>query len=511
MKQKVVKVFSIPLFVVSIVCYAGNDIDSVKKTNVAVTDIAHPENSSNWREKYPNQYESWLKTKEISEWEDTINTHPAQAIIRAGTSDITGPVYQGLRGHFYSIIDFSFAPDGGTPRAHGSDDTTSRCLLCHTSNSPELIKRDGEMEFLSSSWTKYGSEALNPIGCANCHDPKTAELRVVPTWLDEMLKKAGLPDFSSSSKKDKKILVCAQCHFEAYTEQVDWVDKNGEKRVATVTRTPWKNGLSLDDMEKFYDNGDNFPSGKPYFDFINPISKTPIIMPEHPDFELLKSDIHGKVGLSCPDCHMPKTSNDSATFSNHRIGSPLETIEQSCIRCHKKNESDMKSMVSGKKKYRDEMAADALDNLAKAHLEAGEAWRAGATDIDMAPVLADIRSSYWKLNSVPRAAYVHAPRETVKAIQDAVFKAKRARDTLKNIFNKYGVKNFKIPEFDTKEKAFAILNLQDRPEYMKGKCDFIKNLRKEWIEKASSTESYDKNIIYPIDMKSAFDKECKNL
>ncbi len=367
------------------------------------------------------------------------------------------------------------------------------------------------MEFLSSSWTKYGSEALNPIGCANCHDPKTTKLRVVPTWLDDMLKKAGLPDFASSSRKDKKILVCAQCHFEAYTEQVNWIDKKGENRVATVTRTPWKYGLSLDDMEKFYDSGENFPTGKPYFDFINPISKTPIIMPEHPDFELLKTDIHGKVGLSCPDCHMPQATNNEVTYSDHRIGNPLETTDRSCIRCHKKNDSDMKAMVAVKRQYRDEMAAEALENLAKAHLEAGEAWRAGATESDMAPVLADIRSSYWKFNSVPRAAYVHAPRETVKALKDSVFKAKRARDTLVQIFAKYGVNNFKIPEFDTKEKAFKILNLKDRPEYMKDKCNFISNLRKEWMRKATSTDTYDKNIVYPIDMESAFDKECKKL
>ncbi|MEZ6855105.1 ammonia-forming cytochrome c nitrite reductase subunit c552 [Halodesulfovibrio aestuarii] len=489
------------------------DINTKKIEKVALTTVegepSDPAKSSTWKQLYPRQYETWASTRDSSEWEDMIETTPEQVIMRADPYSPTGPELLNIRGHYYSVIDFLTADGSGIPSEDGKDDTTSRCLRCHTSNARGLMERDGKMEFLSSSWTKYGSEALNPIGCVNCHDPKTAKLRMGPTGVDEMLTAAGLPDFNHSSHQEKRALICAQCHFEAYTETVGWKDKKGNSREATVTRTPWKNGFTLDDMERFYDDGSNFSSGKPYYDFIHPISKTPIIFSEHPDYELFKQGPHGKNGLACADCHMPYKQEGGVKFTDHKIGCPLDAIDRTCQTCHRKKEQYFKDVVAEKKKRKDMLADIAMKNLTKAHLEAGKAWEAGATEEEMAPVLADIRSSFWKWNSVARAAYFHAPEQTLKALADSNNKAQSARLALASILVKHGVTDYVAPEFKTKEEALSILSLPHRKEYMQAKCKFYETLAKKWVEDGKANGTYDEDISYPANMESRYTRECQ--
>jgi nitrite reductase (cytochrome c-552) len=51
-----------------------------------------------------------------------------------------------------------------------------------------------------------------------------------------------------------KSLTCAQCHSEYYFKKTEWTDDDGTKKVANVVTFPWDNGMSVEDMEKYYDD-----------------------------------------------------------------------------------------------------------------------------------------------------------------------------------------------------------------------------------------------------------------
>lgn len=60
--------------------------------------------------------------------------------------------------------------------------------------------------------------------------------------------------------------------------------------------------------------------------------------------------IHARAGVTCSDCHMPKTEFKGASLSDHWVRSPLLNIKNACLDCHRKRdpnltEIEMKSRV----------------------------------------------------------------------------------------------------------------------------------------------------------------------
>jgi nitrite reductase (cytochrome c-552) len=412
-------------------------------------------------------YKMWMDSKSDADHENMIATHPGLAILQADGETPTGASLNNLRGHYYAWYDFAAAA--------GTKDIGSRCLLCHSSSSAKIIQRDGELELLSSTWGKYAKESQNTVGCANCHDTKTFALKLTPPWVNRELKKAGLKTFEESSLQDKKILLCAQCHYEDYRTHVKWKDASGKERDAAMSNAPWKNGMTLDQMEAFYNDGRNFEDGKPYYDMINPISKAKVVMVEHPDFELFKVGVHGMNGLACTDCHMAKDRKTGVT--NHKIGNPLDNFENTCARCHDKPKAFYTELLAKRKAKAMKLRDEAVVLIAQAHLDAGAAWKAGATEKEMEPVLADIRSAYFKMNGLNRANYFHSTEEAFNGLADALFKAGRARTQTARILAAHGVKDYVTPEFKTQDEAEKLVGTPHRLEAIKAQCaDFARDV-----------------------------------
>lgn len=145
-----------------------------------------------------------------------------------------------------------------------------------------------------------------------------------------------------------------------------------------------------------------------------------------------------------------------------------------------------------------------MNNLAAAHLEAKKAWEVGASQEEMKPVLAEIRSSYWYWNSLARAAYMHNPDETFAGFARANDSAQKARLLLKDILVKHGVTNYQVPEFDTKEKALALLDLPQRDTFIKEKCNSIEKDFAEWRKTPGFKEPQ-----MPANIESWYERECK--
>ena len=449
-----------------------------------------------WAKYYPRQYSSWKKTSESIEVKDMLKDKSQLPVLWAGYGFAND--YNAPRGHYYAIQDNTNSLRTGAPVDAASGPMPSACWTCKSPDVPRVMERDGELEFFTGKWAKYGTEIVNSIGCADCHDNKTGELGVRRPYLDRALVAAGLPTFADSTHQEKRNLVCAQCHVEYYFKTTEWTDNNGSKKEAKVVTLPWQNGLTAEGAEAYYD-AENFS------DWTHKLSNTPMLKAQHPGYELYKTGIHAQKGVSCADCHMPYTQEGSVKYSDHQLQNPLNTMDRSCMTCHRENESKLKEIVHRKYERKDQLHELAMDNLAKAHLETAKAMQAGATDEELKGVRADIRSGQWKWDYAvaSHGSFFHAPEETLRLLSVANESAMQARLKLVSILAKHGVVNFSAPDFSTKEKAQKLAGVP-LEELVKAKLVFKETLEKEWHKQAVKNGNLNMDSRKNVDLESSY-------
>lgn len=428
-----------------------------------------------WGKIYPHQYDTWKQTKKSSEIEDMVKKYPQLAILWAGYGFAKD--YNAPRGHIYALQSNRNTLRTGAPKDGKTGPMPMACWSCKSSDVPRLMEKEGEKEFFTGKWARAGSEIVNPIGCADCHNSQTGELQISRPYLKRGLIASGRK-LEDLTYQDMRSLACAQCHSEYYFLKTPYTDKNGNKKTAAVVTFPWAKGLSAENMEDYY-NGYGFK------DWTHKLSKVPMLKAQHPGYEIFTTGIHYKRNLSCADCHMPYTQVGGAKFSTHHIQSPLNNIANSCLTCHRQSEDEFKSIVKEKLKRKDQLNVMAMNNLASAHLMAKKAWEKGATEAEMRKSVETIRSSQWlwDYSIASHGSFFHAPEETLRLLAVANDKAQEARVTLSGVLAKYGVLNYKVPDFSTKEKAqkLAGVNLS---KLVNEKKRFKSTLEKEWIKGA---------------------------
>ena len=272
----------------------------------------------------------------------------------------------------------------------------------------------------------------------------------------------------------------------SYTKREQWIDQNGTTREAKLIALPWSKGLSVEETEVYYDDGSNFPDGKPSVHIVNEFSKAPTILAEHPDFELFQKGVHAKNGVACADCHLPYASEGGSKFTHHSMSKPLENMDKSCLNCHGNKEKQLREIVAEKKQRVDTLGKKTLDNLAKAHLEAKKAWEAGAKEEEMKEALNFIRKAQWRYSYVRSSfgAYFHATDESLRIYGDANDYAQKARIEIIKVLAKHGVIGYEAPEFQTKEEVFKYANLPNRENFIKEKCEWIYATGRKWLKEA---------------------------
>ncbi|WP_456384998.1 ammonia-forming cytochrome c nitrite reductase [Desulfolithobacter sp.] len=431
--------------------------------------------SENWKKYFPLQYETWERTKQSDQIEDLLEKNPQLAVLWAGYGFAKD--YNAPRGHAYALQSNVNTLRTGAPVGPVSGPMPTACWSCKSTDVPRLLERDGELEFFTGKWAKYGPEVVNTIGCADCHDSQTGEIALSRPYLKRGLEAIGV-NLSEITKDDMRTLVCAQCHSEYYFKKTPWVDKDGKEKVAKVVTFPWDNGLTAEAMEEYYDNM-NFK------DWTHKISRAPMLKAQHPGYEIFQTGIHAQRGVSCADCHMPTTSKDGQTFTDHQIQSPLNNIDNTCLNCHDQNEEEFKALVETKLQRKEQLMKITMDNLAKAHLEAGKAWELGATEAEMADILQDIRHGQWRwdYSIASHGSFFHAPEETLRLLAVANETAQNARLKLVKVLAKYGAVNYIAPDFSTKEKAQALAGVP-LDKLVAEKNKFRATLLKEWERQA---------------------------
>jgi len=469
------------------------EAERVEMNKAPIVAQADKHKNEEWARYYPRQYSSWKATKESTAIVDMLDQKPQLAILWAGygfSKDYNAP-----RGHYYALQDQANSLRTGAPKDSKTGPMPTACWTCKSPDVPRIIERDGELEFFTGKWAKYGSEIVNVIGCADCHNNVTGELEVRRPHLDRGLIAAGLPTFKDSTHQEKRNLVCAQCHVEYYFQKTEWTDKQGNKKVAKVTTLPWANGLTAEGAEKYYNDMD-------FKDWTHKISKTKMLKTQHPGYELFKTGIHGKKGVSCADCHMPYTQEGSVKYSDHQLQNTMNTMDRSCMNCHRTRGKELKDIVHRKYERKEQLHHLAMDNLSKAHLETRRAMDAGASDAELESIRADIRSGQWKWDYAvaSHASFYHAPEETLRLRSVANDSAVQARLKLVALLASKGVMNYSAPDFSTKEKAQKLAGVPTK-KLIEAKLKFKATLEKEWHKEAVKNGDLNMEARKDVDLK----------
>lgn len=467
----VVIVFLLGLFASSIIERRGESFTLQQVKPIAEWE---PRNEV-WGENYPREYETFRQTLDTnfaskyagSVMRDYLKESPELVIMWAGYS--FSKEYNSPRGHAYAVKDIRRILRTGGNKVSPQPAT---CWTCKSPDVPRMMQKMGVGEFYKSKWKDLGHEIVNPIGCQDCHDPKTMDLRITRPALIEAYERQG-KDIKSFTHNEMRSLVCAQCHVEYYF-------KGKEEQYLTF---PWDKGFSADKMEEYYDNLE-------FSDWTHQLSRTPMLKAQHPDYELFMTGVHADRGVSCTDCHMPYKTEGGVKFTDHHIQSPLNNIENSCQVCHREKTQKLIDNVYQRQDKITELRKLAEKALATVHIEAKIAWDNGATEAEMKPALKLIRHAQWRWDWVAAANGVgfHSPVEAMRVLGTSIQKAEEARKEIAIVLVKHGVKYpAMLPDVSTKEKAQKYIGL-DMDYLEKDKEEFLKTTVIEWDKKAKERQ-----------------------
>jgi len=204
----------------------------------------------------------------------------------------------------------------------------------------------------TSNVVEVARDAHRTFACVHCHDPHSAEPRVVRDALIEAVVDRGKGTYPYDPEKSKKItmkkvvfrdfraigilnkpdgtLMCAQCHVEYNCNP--GIDTKTGKPVTMADRRanffPWVN--VLDYQKVMAEIG--------FADFKHEVTGALLLKIQHPEVETFWNSKHERAGVTCADCHMPKVKNKQGkvyTFHGQRSVKYVPGRTAVCVNCHK--------------------------------------------------------------------------------------------------------------------------------------------------------------------------------
>jgi nitrite reductase (cytochrome c-552) len=397
---------------------------------------------------------------------DLLERNPSMAILFAGYGFAKN--YNTARGHIYSIHDVQETLRTGAPIGDDPGPQPATCWTCKSSDTPRLFNEMGPAAFYAQPWAALGHEVVNPISCANCHDPQTMNLRITQPALIEAFERQGR-DVNRASLQELRSLTCAQCHVEYYFA--------GPGNYLTF---PWDNGFGVEEAEAFLDD----TAG--HTDWTHAISRAPMLKAQHPDYELFTRGIHYERGVSCADCHMPYAVEGGVKFTDHRIQNPLNNINNACQTCHRESEETLTRNVYDRQDAVYAVRSRLEEALVNAHFEAAHAWELGATETQLREALLNIRRAQWRWDYIAASHGVgfHAPQEALRVLGLGMDYAQQARIQLSHTLAQLGHTGpVPRPAIATKEEAFAFLDIRVQ-ELIQDKQRFMQAVLPRWAQEA---------------------------
>ncbi len=212
------------------------------------------------------------------------------------------------------------------------------CFFCHDPHSAEpRIVRDALIEAMTSD-KDYAKNNLFQS------DPNHVKFEVLEMGQRGFVRKIAILD-----KEDprRRTLQCAQCHVE-YNCGAGTDLQTGQKVKMDDPRTnhfPLKNALDL---------YDHYFVNLHFADFKNKFSGAQLWKAQHPEFETYYNSKHDKAGVSCVQCHMEVVEKDGKLdYTSHFVQSPRYILGNTCLTadCHGTGAENSKNWAGKDKTY----------------------------------------------------------------------------------------------------------------------------------------------------------------
>jgi nitrite reductase (cytochrome c-552) len=420
-----------------------------------------------WAQNFPRQYDGYKRTVDTertkhggSEAIDKLLKDPRLVDLYDGYA--FSKDFREERGHAYMLKDQDETRRVVIVNQPGS------CLHCHSSVIPtyrQLGNGDvmaGFRKVCGMDWKDARKLVDHPVSCVDCHDPKTALLRVtrpgflmgineLANYLADLRKqkddekkadpasegyKEVLPHLTSleqyaktharTSKKDRprydpntsatrqelRSFVCGQCHVEYYFNKKD----------NNLLVYPWAKGLKVEQVEGFYDE-------LGFQDWPHKQTGASMLKAQHPEFELWNQGIHARSGVACADCHMPYKREGAVKISDHHVRSPLlaANIARACQTCHRQSETELLARAQA---IQDRTAA-LLDRAENAVVELVKTVNANPKSSPATVKAAQLlhRKAQWRLDFIlaENSMGFHAPQEAARILAEAIDYARQGQ------------------------------------------------------------------------------------
>ncbi len=298
------------------------------------------------------------------------------------------------------------------------------CLNCHASTVIAMRKIGGGDLFKGFEQINHMTYAeatklvSHPVGCIDCHDPKTMQLRVTrPAFLEGIRAykaSLGIQNYdpnTMATAQEMRSYVCGQCHVEYYF-------KGPEKRLVY----PWTKGLKVEQIYDYYTEAG-------HKDFVHQETGAPVLKAQHPEFEMWNQGVHARSGVACADCHMAYKREGGTKISDHHVQSPMLNINRACQGCHHFPEEEMKSRVEQIQGRFFRSRNVAMDALMELIADLKKARAAGASDADLKTGWEFQRRAQFYLDMVEaeNSTGFHAPQEALRILLESVDNSRKGQ------------------------------------------------------------------------------------
>jgi nitrite reductase (cytochrome c-552) len=300
----------------------------------------------------------------------------------------------------------------------------------------------------------------SPIGCSDCHNPKTMELRITRPSFVKAMKSQGI-DVSKATKNEMRSYVCGQCHVEYYF-------KSTNKEVTF----PWSEGFKPEDMYKYYTKEKDAKTFEK--DWVHGVSGAPMLKSQHPEFETWIEGTHGKNGVSCADCHMPYERNEGKKYSSHQWTSPLKSIEESCRTCHSdKTAAKLKDRVEEIQDTHVKALHNAQHVSVKSHYYVNKMITAKVPEAKIKEAQALVRKGqwFWDIVAAENSSGFHNPQGSMDSLRISTEESYKAIELATSELVKKGVN---LEELNA-EIEKAMKNVYDEKDNFKKKTHAVNN------------------------------------
>lgn len=321
-----------------------------------------------WEKDHPDIYASYLKNNEMaattyggSEQIDYLEKYPYLNTLYDGNS--FSIEYLRARGHTYALED---VVNSERPKPAAS------CLTCKTSGFLTILEAQGVAGNALKFEEVVNLEEMETINCYDCHKNEPGVLYVTREHLNVAIEGIG-KEFKPEE------MACAQCHVEYYLDP--------ETKAVIM---PSVNGLNPEAMMAYYDD-------LGYSDWTHPVSGTPLLKVQHPEWETFQGSLHQGYGFTCVNCHMPDVESASGdVMPSHQWTSPLKNVEASCLTCHTKETSEsMTAKVEGLQGRVEERMNETALKIEALIQALGEAQKSGVSEAVLTEARAKHRAAQW--------------------------------------------------------------------------------------------------------------------